>query len=649
MAQQPTRRRRRWLFAAVALLLFAGGVEALSFVAWWIRTGEPFTWGAVEARATEVAGSLAPLGRFARKQDARTPDRPVIALHPYLGFTMDPGRNDPGLLQSLETPVDDLGFLGAAEFLGPRQPGELRVAIVGGSVASMLALFGGDALADAMEEIPALAQTRVRIVNLAVGAYKQPQQLLALAWFLSLGGQLDVVVNLDGLNEVMLPTGELQKQGISPFYPWSWSVLAGERPTTELLAAAGRVVFLRRARAEAAAALLRSPLRRSPTAALIWSVLDARREAELSAADAALAALPTGVPAELRGPRIAPGQTTTECVRLWARTSRLLDDLCRTNGIRYFHFLQPNQYVAGSKPIGDDERQVAIDPESRLPALLADAYPRMRTAGAALAADGIRFDDLTMVFADVAEPLYQDDCCHLNRHGNELLARAIAGRMAAGGDWGPAPEPIAVTALAVEPASVRFDTPLDQRTLRVLGRTEDGRRVDVTHAATSFASSAPDGVAVDRFGTVTALAPGTARITVAHGGATTTVTVEVAFPPIVDLGGGARSGRPGGPKLEAERTDAGQITVRSTGVDGLDTPVLCVATHASRRPTCGGTGWVDPLDATSMPLSVHDDGAEVTLPAPPAGSPPVYVQLYAIDRSHRCGWALSNALAITPR
>ena len=41
-------------------------------------------------------------------------------------------------------------------------------------------------------------------------------------------------------------------------------------------------------------------------------------------------------------------------------------------------------------------------------------------------AAGLPFDDLTMIFADVAETIYIDGCCHVNPVGSRLLAREIA-------------------------------------------------------------------------------------------------------------------------------------------------------------------------------------------------------------------------------
>lgn len=46
--------------------------------------------------------------------------------------------------------------------------------------------------------------------------------------------------------------------------------------------------------------------------------------------------------------------------------------------------------------------------------------------GRELAAGGVLFLDQTMAFADHPEPLYVDACCHFNRSGHQILARAIA-------------------------------------------------------------------------------------------------------------------------------------------------------------------------------------------------------------------------------
>ena len=39
--------------------------------------------------------------------------------------------------------------------------------------------------------------------------------------------------------------------------------------------------------------------------------------------------------------------------------------------------------------------------------------------------EGIQFHDITMIFKDEKETIYSDDCCHLNKKGNDVLAHHI--------------------------------------------------------------------------------------------------------------------------------------------------------------------------------------------------------------------------------
>ena len=99
--------------------------------------------------------------------------------------------------------------------------------------------------------------------------------------------------------------------------------------------------------------------------------------------------------------------------------------ICSTNGIKYFHFLQPNQYVAGSKPMGENERHLAIQDNHIFAMPAKRGYPYLVEAGKDLARKGVNFYDLTQVFANDSEPVYVDECCHVNATGNSILGRAM--------------------------------------------------------------------------------------------------------------------------------------------------------------------------------------------------------------------------------
>ncbi len=116
----------------------------------------------------------------------------------------------------------------------------------------------------------------------------------------------------------------------------------------------------------------------------------------------------------------------TELAALWHDASLQLARLCAANGVQYFHFLQPNQYLPGSKQLSEEELRTAFLGGHAYGRWVPLGYPLLREEGSALVAAGVKFHDLTDVFADVTETIYVDDCCHVNERGNELMAREMA-------------------------------------------------------------------------------------------------------------------------------------------------------------------------------------------------------------------------------
>ncbi len=100
--------------------------------------------------------------------------------------------------------------------------------------------------------------------------------------------------------------------------------------------------------------------------------------------------------------------------------------LCAGAGITYLHVLQPNQYVPGSKPMGQEELQRAVKQDHPYRQKVVEGYPRLRAAGTELKGSGVAFLHLTMAFASIDEPLYIDTCCHFDFEGNRILANHVA-------------------------------------------------------------------------------------------------------------------------------------------------------------------------------------------------------------------------------
>ena len=369
-------------------------------------------------------------------------------LHPFLGFVIDPdlnlmpGRssrnlviNNHGFYRRPEDRGDAPTILGAPPAVAAS--GRFRVGIFGGSVAFIFSTAGAAALAAELARDGVVAAPEdVQVVSYALGGYKQPQQLLTLAYMLALGERLDAVVNIDGFNDVVLSVAENAASRVYPYYPRGWGERVRAVPDPRLTLLQGEVVYLRQRRADLAGAFSGRLAAASVTANLVWRALDRRAAATVGEADARLAGYrtPRRRPAVARGPDFRHDDRDAllaGAVALWARSSREMHDLCSARGIGYHHFLQPNQYDEGSKPLSAAERSRAFDADSIYRPVVVAGYPLLRRAGREMAADGVAFHDLSDVFAGVEEPLYVDTCCHFSRRGNVLLAQAVAAAIAA--------------------------------------------------------------------------------------------------------------------------------------------------------------------------------------------------------------------------
>jgi hypothetical protein len=112
------------------------------------------------------------------------------------------------------------------------------------------------------------------------------------------------------------------------------------------------------------------------------------------------------------------------CARMWVQSSIAMNAVCRAQGIRYVHFLQPTLHDEGAKPVTDEERQKGAEPQiwARGAKL---GYPKLRAASIDLEGAGVQFVDLSQAFANERESLYYD-VCHFTPAGYEILVGTVA-------------------------------------------------------------------------------------------------------------------------------------------------------------------------------------------------------------------------------
>ena len=246
---------------------------------------------------------------------------------------------------------------------------------------------------------------------------------------LLLGGEFDLLVNLDGFNEISGSLGNGQT-GVFPFFPLWWDQLGGLAGEQVLLA--GRIGVLRREQARLAAVEETSPP--APVGGF-------RAGEPLSARKGRGGNYPTES-------GIGGGGFDLQFGEIWrarlaggggnfagggaALVSEFPGPGPAGRAVRsgVLPFLQPNQYVPAAKPLSAAERERAYGPHSGFKTVVEQGYPLLRAFNGDLPRPGVNYFDLTGIFVDHPETLYIDKCCHLNGRGNELLAAAMVERMA---------------------------------------------------------------------------------------------------------------------------------------------------------------------------------------------------------------------------
>ncbi len=360
-------------------------------------------------------------------------------LHPYMGFVVD----------FHDDACPDIGFcddrmrgyqplLMGRDFL-EAAPDRAIVAVTGGSFAYGVANNSTTGkIEEALASIPELQGKQIFVYTLAMGGFKQPQQLFALQYYLTMGAHFDMIINIDGFNEIVLPQVENLPFGTNPFFPrvWHTRVRSGMENYQAKMIQSTKF-YLSMERANLAKTTNRDITRRSAVRGLIWKLQDRSLQKGIAEAETAYLAAAKSKPiissrmitAGTNFPRDDEQWVLTQLAEFWRRSSEMMSEVAKAHDIPYYHFLQPNQYVDNSKPMGQEERAAAfLEGSSITPPYAAAArkgYPHLISSGQTLHRFGVAYRDLTMMFSDNEEVLYRDACCHLNTRGYDYVIDEI--------------------------------------------------------------------------------------------------------------------------------------------------------------------------------------------------------------------------------
>ncbi len=346
-------------------------------------------------------------------------------IHPYLGFIYNPEELD----------ITKFGFLDTKNPIQKKSRDKIIIGIFGGSSAEILAQYGSDVLKDDLNSYEPLGNKEIIVLNFAIGSYKQPQQLMVLNYLLSLGGEFDYVINLDGFNELVLPVLRNIPNNVNPFFPRRWDLKVVDTailgPQIIVLA---DIFKLKRKKIQQSSIAHCGFLRFFATARLISYCLDKNIDLKITDKRMQLFDLQNRQAKDVRsvlghGPDFDYTDKENlyeKLAGMWARASKQMHDLCEANNIKYLHFIQPCQYVPDSKQMNEEELKIAFDPKAEQRQIVIDGYPILRQQAEILRKHGVSVYDLSMGFKDYKQPLYIDTFCHFGQEGSKLLAHSIA-------------------------------------------------------------------------------------------------------------------------------------------------------------------------------------------------------------------------------
>lgn len=423
-----TTRLRSVLIGLIVCIVLLIGAELLS----WVLLTTQFS---ASERATIAVGEVDANATVYAHEATPENNRPT-ALQPYTGYVLNPRQKHPDTGHPGWMTVNELGFLGE---MPKKQLADTEVAIVilGGSVAAELFLRARPHLVKLLSQYPRFQGKTIQVYSLALPGYKQPQQLMALNYVLALGYRFDIVINLDGVNEVAVGTVDNRPLNISPSYPRLWDTYAASAIGPQRLQLEAQRSLIKSRLRQVKTTLEASWLQYSHLAQVTGLIYERYQLKQLKALSAQLLHPPITTerlqPYQVTGPVFPPApdetQALAESVRLWEQSSKQIWKLVNGLGMEYYHFLQPSQHVENSKRIlSAAETALLTQPAdySLYQPAIEQGYPLLIETGSQMSNGNLPFMNLTQLFKYQQQSTYADNCCHYTLLGYERVAEKMA-------------------------------------------------------------------------------------------------------------------------------------------------------------------------------------------------------------------------------
>ena len=360
----------------------------------------------------------------------------VERLHPFFGYVLKQGAFTN---EKLKLKVNKHGFFSLYEYpFIKTNKKQFIMGVFGGSVANNFAVdeYKNQRLSEKLRSYPEFADREIVVLNFGNGGYKQPQQLLILNYFLALGQELDLVINIDGFNEVALSNlnnkaqielGMPSVQHIQPLTnlasnvsPEVMSAIVQINDNKkQLKAGIDKLQTCQLALCHAVTSLRVKQLVNNYQQAIV------KYDAEVKKSNADTAN--SGIVYVPKADSVLPDRAAFDKIAsLWYESSIGMNQILSSRKIKYFHFIQPNQYYPTKRAFTAKEKEIAINKESPYIEGVKKGYPVLLSKVDDLQKARVNVFSAVNILDNTKETVYKDACCHYNSVGEEVLANYIS-------------------------------------------------------------------------------------------------------------------------------------------------------------------------------------------------------------------------------
>ena len=352
----------------------------------------------------------------------------VERFHPFFGFIQQPSADfRPGFK------VNNYGFISPYDYpLKKTKKNQFFIGVFGGSVASGYAIFQvqNQVLPKYLKQFPSLKDKEFVILSFATGGYKQPQQLLILNYFLALGQELDMVVNIDGFNDVALSNlnnkNQVDLAMPSIQHMWPLANFANNSLSTKAMEATLRIQENKSRIDQGLSSLQNCSLAacNAVTSVYVQHLVNNYKTDVLKFEEERTKQLKTDSVIYINTNKsvLQDSLAFEEMAWNWAKSSIFMHKVLSASNVPYFHVLQPNQYYQTKRVFGEAEKQIAFNKETPYAKSVQIGYPALFQKIPNLEKNNINILNAVNVFDRTKDSVYIDSCCHYNQAGKLIFS-----------------------------------------------------------------------------------------------------------------------------------------------------------------------------------------------------------------------------------